>query len=74
VDGKFAEPRHITVRLFQRGENVPEESPYADYIRDGMKEKYNVDVEFAVSGRWTEPAGYKQIRSSIETVVKSKNR
>ena len=55
VDGKFAEPRHITVRLFQRGENVPEESPYADYIRDGMKEKYNVDVEFAVSGRWTEP-------------------
>ena len=33
VDGKFAETRHITVRLFQRGDNVPEESPFADYIR-----------------------------------------
>ena len=55
VDGKFAETRHITVRLFQRGDNVPEESPFADYIRNGMLEKYNVEVEFAVGGRWTEP-------------------
>ena len=30
VDGKFAETRHITVRLFQRGDNVPETSPFAD--------------------------------------------
>ena len=52
VDGKFAETRHITVRLFQRGDNVPEESPFADYIRNGMLEKYNVEVEFAVMGRW----------------------
>ena len=55
VDGKFAETRHITVRLFQRGDNVPEASPFADYIRNGMLEKYNVEVEFAVGGRWTEP-------------------
>ena len=55
VDGKFAETRHITVRLFQRGDNVPEQSPFADYIRNGMLEKYNVEVEFAVGGRWTEP-------------------
>ena len=52
VDGKFAETRHITVRLFQRGDNVPEASPFADYIRKGMLEKYNVEVEFAVGGRW----------------------
>ena len=54
VDGKFAETRHITVRLFQRGDNVPETSPFADFIRKGMLEKYNVEVEFAVSGRWSE--------------------
>ena len=52
VDGKFAETRHISVRLFQRGDNVPEASPFADYIRKGMLEKYNVEVEFAVGGRW----------------------
>ncbi|MBQ6232267.1 MAG: sugar ABC transporter substrate-binding protein [Clostridia bacterium] len=52
VDGKFAETRHITVRLFQRGDNIPEESPWADYIRKGMLEKYNVEVEFTVGGRW----------------------
>ena len=55
VDGKFTETRHITVRLFQRGDNVPETSPFADYIRKGMLDKYNVEVEFAVGGRWTEP-------------------
>ncbi|MBQ7184708.1 MAG: extracellular solute-binding protein [Clostridia bacterium] len=54
VDGKFAETRHITVKLFQRGDNVPETSPFADYIRKGMLEKYNVEVEFIVSGRWTD--------------------
>ena len=54
VDGKFAETRHITVKLFQRGDNVPETSPFADYIRNGMLEKYNVEVEFVVSGRWTD--------------------
>ncbi len=52
VDGKFTETRHITVRLFQRGDNVPETSPFADYIRKGMLEKYNVEVEFSVCGRW----------------------
>ena len=52
VDGKFAETRHITVRLFQRGDNVPEKSPWADYIREGMLEKYNVEVEFTIGGRW----------------------
>ena len=42
VDGKFAETRHITVRLFQRGDNVPETSPFADYIRNGMLEKLTI--------------------------------
>ena len=52
---KFEEPHKITVRLFQRGDNEPEKSPFADYIRKGMLEKYNVEVEFVVGGRWTEP-------------------
>ncbi|MBO4377507.1 MAG: hypothetical protein J5889_00995, partial [Clostridia bacterium] len=52
---KFEETHHITVRLFQRGDNEPEKSPFADYIRKGMLEKYNVEVEFVVGGRWTEP-------------------
>ena len=52
VDGKFTETRTITVRLFQRGDNVPETSPWAEYIKQGMLEKYNVNVEFSVCGRW----------------------
>ena len=52
---KFEETHKITVRLFQRGDNEPEKSPFADYIRKGMLEKYNVEVEFVVGGRWTEP-------------------
>ena len=57
VDGKFTETRHITVEVFQRpndGNSDPTNNPYANYIKNGMLEKYNVEVEFVPVGRWTE--------------------
>ena len=57
VDGKFTETRHITVEVFQRpndGNSDPTDNPYANYIKEGMLEKYNVEVEFVPVGRWTE--------------------
>lgn len=55
VDGKFAETRHITVEVFDRDavEDVAN-NMYADYIKKGMLEKYNVEVEFVAVPRWTE--------------------
>lgn len=54
VDGKFTETRKITVELFKRGDNDPALTPYAEYIKNGMLEKHNVDVEFVIVGRWSE--------------------
>ena len=54
VDGRFAETRHITVEVFRRGDNDPTTTPFADYIREGMLEQHNVEVEFVIVGRWSE--------------------
>ena len=57
VDGRFTETRHITVEIFQRpndGNSDPTDNPYANYIKEKMLEKYNVEVEFVPVGRWTE--------------------
>ena len=57
VDGKFTETRHISVEVFQRpndGNSDPADNPYANYIKEQMLAKYNVEVEFVPVGRWTE--------------------
>ncbi len=58
VDGKFTETRHITVEVYDRGTDGGKTDPttnvYAQYIKDGMLERYNVEVEFVAVGRWTE--------------------
>ena len=55
--GKFTETRHITVEVYNRyndGGSDPTSSVYAQYIKQGMLDKYNVDVELVSVGRWTE--------------------
>ena len=57
VDGKFTNTRHITVEVYNRhndGGSDPTSSPFAQFIKNGMLEKYNVEVEFVSVGRWTE--------------------
>jgi putative aldouronate transport system substrate-binding protein len=57
VDGKFADTRHITVEVYDRnndGGTDPTNNMYTDYIKKGMLEKYNVEVEFVAVPRWTE--------------------
>lgn len=57
VDGKFAETKHITVEIYDRGNDGgtdPTNNVYTDYIKQGMLDKYNVDVSFEAIGRWTE--------------------
>lgn len=57
VDGKFVEARSITVEIYDRGNDGgsdPENNMYTEYIKKGMKEKYNVDVTFKKVPRWTE--------------------
>ena len=57
VDGKFADARSITVEIYDRGNDGgsdPENNMYTEYIKKGMKEKYNVDVAFKKVPRWTE--------------------
>ncbi len=57
VDGKFAETRHITVEVYDRnndGGTDPTNNMYTDYIKQGMLDKYNVEVEFVAVPRWTE--------------------
>ena len=58
VDGKFTETRHITVEIFNRnndGGTDPTNNVWTEYIKKQMLDRYNVEVEFAVSGRWSEP-------------------
>ena len=57
ADGKFTAPVKLTVEVYNRyndGGTDPTSSVYAQYIHDGMLEKYNVDVEFVSIGRWSE--------------------
>ena len=57
VDGKFADTKKITVEIYNRfndGGTDPTNNPYTDYIKQGMLDKYNVEVEFVSIGRWTE--------------------
>ncbi len=57
VDGKFTETRHITVEIFNRnndGGSDPTNNVWTDFIKKGMLENYNVEVEFKSVGRWTE--------------------
>ena len=57
ADGKFTTPQHLTVEVYNRyndGGTDPTSSVYAQYIKDGMLEKYNIEVEFVSIGRWTE--------------------
>lgn len=57
VDGKFAETRHITVEVYDRnndGGTDPTNNMYTDYIKQGMLDTYNVEVEFVAIDRWEE--------------------
>ncbi len=57
VDGKFAETRHITVEVYDRGNDGgsdPTNNMYTEYIKQGMLEDHNVEVEFVKVPRWTE--------------------
>ena len=57
VDGKFAETKHITVEVYDRGNDGgtdPTNNMYTKYIQDGMLNDYNVEVEFKSVPRWTE--------------------
>ena len=57
TDGKFAETRHITVEVYDRGNDGgsdPTNNMYTEYIKKGMLEEHNVEVEFVKVPRWTE--------------------
>ena len=57
VDGKFAETKHITVEIFNRyndGGTDPTDNVFTEFIKKGMLEQHNVEVEFVSIGRWTE--------------------
>ncbi len=57
VDGKFAETRSITVEVYDRGNDGgsdPTNNMYTEYIKKGMLDTYNVEVEFVSVPRWTE--------------------
>ncbi len=55
VGGKFPETKHITVEVYDRDGGTPaNDNMYTDYIKKGMLEKYNVEVEFVAVPRWTE--------------------
>ncbi len=56
-DGRFAETRHISVEIYDRGNDGgtdPTNNMYTDYIKKGMLDAYNVEVEFVAVPRWTE--------------------
>lgn len=57
TDGKFAETRHITVEVYDRGNDGgsdPTNNKFTDYIKQGMLADHNVEVEFVAVPRWTE--------------------
>ena len=57
VNGKFTDTRKITVEVYDRGNDGgtdPTNNMYTDYIKKGMLETYNVEVEFVAVSRWEE--------------------
>jgi len=56
VDGKFTETRHITVEIFDRNTDgtITDDNTYTDFIKKGMLDTYNVEVEFVTVPRWEE--------------------
>ncbi len=57
VDGKFAETRKITVEIYDRGNDGgsdPTNNMYTEYIKKGVLEDHNIEVEFVKVPRWTE--------------------
>ena len=57
TDGKFAETKHITVEVYDRGIDGGSDvtnNMYTEYIKKGMLEDHNVEVEFVAVPRWTE--------------------
>ncbi len=57
VDGKFTTTHKITVEIFERpndGNSDVTSNPFATFIKEGMLERYNVEVEFKPEGRWDE--------------------
>ncbi len=56
VDGKFTETRHITVEMYEREGSPPpnDDSPYIQYLKKGMLENYNVEVEYQHVPRFEE--------------------
>lgn len=57
MDGKFAETRKIVVEVYDRGNDGgsdPTNNMYTEYIKKGMLEDHNVEVEFKAVPRWTE--------------------
>ncbi len=57
VDGKFVETRKITVEVYDRGNDGgsdPTNNKYTEFIKKGMLEDHNVEVEFVAVPRWTE--------------------
>lgn len=57
IDGKFVETRKISVEIFDRandGGSDPTNNKFTDFIKKGMLEKHNVEVEFVSVPRWTE--------------------
>ena len=58
MDGRFTTTRKITVEIYDRsnpGGSPPEEDNFfTDFIKKGMLEKYNVEVEYVPVPRWTE--------------------
>lgn len=57
TDGKFNETRTITVEVYDRGNDGgsdPTNNNWTNYIKEGMLEEYNVQVEFVSVSRWTE--------------------
>ena len=54
VDGKFTETRHITVLLFDRNTDgaTADDNAFTDYVKQGMLDQHNVEVEYVTIGRW----------------------
>lgn len=56
-DGKFKVTRRITVEVYDRsndGGSDPTDNMYTQYIKEGMLNDHNVEVEFVSVPRWTE--------------------
>lgn len=57
VDGRFTETRKITVEVYDRGNDGgsdPTNNMYTEYIKNGVLEDLNIEVEFVAVPRWTE--------------------